>query len=180
MEMLSRSFRLSGIIGRKHGCFAALNDVRWASHEACGVLRNDLAEDEPIEQHPNCRQLLFNGRFRSNLRKFFDVGRNGYRFDEVQRKPPSLAPPAELADRLRVSRSRVFVSDIGREEFDESPNCLRAFSRNYLRNGLSEERRRAGLVSIGCRETLFLRHAAMLLDDFWGRQIMTHKDVMIQ
>ena len=103
---------------------------------ARGVEGQDLADDEPVEEHPECREVLLDARRRERGRELLDVGRDDHRLDLVESEASALAPPGEAAHGREVGKAGVPVPDVGGEELPEAP--LRE-----LRGG--EERRRRGV-----------------------------------
>jgi hypothetical protein len=79
-----------------------------------------LAGDEPIEDHADRCEVLFDRRVREPLLQLLHVGRYRDGHDGRQREPTVIGPSHELGDRLGVGRSRVVVLDVRREEFEEA------------------------------------------------------------
>ena len=108
-----------GLDRRQHRCLAGFNDVFGAAHRTGRVEGHDLADNQPIEQHADGRQVLLDGRRRVGLRQLLDVGGHQHRLNPVQRQAPDLAPVGEPVDGRQVGHARVRVTDVGGEEFPE-------------------------------------------------------------
>ena len=72
------------------------------------VSGNDLAGDQPVEQHADGRQMLLDRRFLEIFSQHFDVGRDMYRFDVVDAaEMVVLAPGKEPVGRVQVGDASV-------------------------------------------------------------------------
>src|SRR5580693_7187350 len=92
----------------------------WTPNGRSGIHWKDLAGNQEIEEHPNCREMLFHRG--SSRRVPLDVCSDHYGIDLFERLDAlPVAPCEELRDGLCVRGACVFVSDRGREEFDETP-----------------------------------------------------------
>ena len=80
-----------------------------------------MADDEPVEEHPERREVLLDGRRRARPGELLDVGRDHHRLDLVEREAPALAPPGEPAHGREVGEAGVPVPDVGGEELPEAP-----------------------------------------------------------
>ena len=124
------------LLGGEDRCLAGLDDVLWSPNRARGVEREDLADDEPVEEHPKRREVLLDGRRRERPGEPLDVGCDHHRLDLVQREASVLAPLGEASHCREVGEARVSVPDVGSEELPEAP--LGAFG------GGEERQRRRG------------------------------------
>ena len=88
---------------------------------ARGVEGQDLADDEPVEEHPECREVLFDGRGRQLPRELLDVGRDRHGLDLVEGEVSALAPLGEAPNGREVREARVPVPNVGGEELPEAP-----------------------------------------------------------
>ena len=66
--------QLPRLVGGKDRGLAALDDVLRPADGARRVHRKNLADDEPVEQHPDCGQVLLDRRRRARGLQFLDVG----------------------------------------------------------------------------------------------------------
>ena len=92
-----------------------------ASDRARGVEGQDLADDEPVEEHPERREVLLDARRRERGRELLDVGRDDHRLDLVESEASALAPLGEASDGREVREAGVPVPDVGGEELPEAP-----------------------------------------------------------
>lgn len=81
------------------------------------VLRDDLLDDEPVEQPAQPCRVLLDGR--RGHRLGFDIGRDVQRPDRGEPKIVLFAQRKELHCGLDVRHARIFVADRGGEEFEE-------------------------------------------------------------
>ena len=66
------------LVAGKHGGLAALDHVFRASHRVCRVRLKDVAGHQPVEQHPQRRQVLLDRRRREAALQILDErGRRG-------------------------------------------------------------------------------------------------------
>ena len=91
-----------------------------SAHGARRIERHDLAHHQPVEQHPNRRQMLFGGSWGVGLRQQLHVGGHHHRFDAVELLSVSLTPVGESKAGAQIRLARVLVSDRGGEEFPEA------------------------------------------------------------
>ena len=47
--------QIAGLLSGEHGGLAGFDHMLRAAHRACGVKGDDLADDQPIEEHPDGR-----------------------------------------------------------------------------------------------------------------------------
>ena len=64
------------LLALEHRRLAGLHDVLRSAHGRGRIQRNDLAGDQPIEQHPHGGELLLHVRRRMRLLAGFDVARH--------------------------------------------------------------------------------------------------------
>ena len=105
---------------RQHRRLAAFDHVLRAAHGVGGVDGEDLADDQPVEQHADGGQVLLDGRLLKVLAERLDLGGDVHRLDVGDRGRP-VAPVEEFAWRRGHRLARVGVADVGGEEFDEAP-----------------------------------------------------------
>ena len=121
----------------EHRGLAGLDDVLRAADRARGVERQHLADDEPVEEHPERREVLLHARRRERAGELLDVGRDHHGLDLVEREASALAPLGEAAHGREVGEARVGIPDVGGEELPEAPL-------GALGGGEERRRRRAG------------------------------------
>jgi hypothetical protein len=96
-----------------------------------------LAGHQPIEQHPDAGEMLLYGGRRPRSLQRFDIGGHMHRLDLAERADPlPRAPAQEGAGSARISRPRVWVANVDREELDEAPGGALA--------GAGDQRRQLG------------------------------------
>ena len=120
--MLSSSSRLIGV---QHRGLAGLDDMLRATHGMRRVGGDDLAGDQPVEQHADRGQVLLDRRLRHRVLQVLDIGRHMQRLDignAADAMP--VAPGEKIANRPVVSHAGVLVADGGGEEFQEPARRL--------------------------------------------------------
>ena len=82
---------------------------------------DDLAGDQPVEQHADGGQVLLDRRLLEILAERLDIGRDVQRLDVGElAELVVLAPGEEPADGMQVGRPGVLVADGGGEELQEA------------------------------------------------------------
>ena len=107
----------AGFPGRQHRCLAGFHNVPGTPYRAGRVERHHLADHEPIEQHPDGRQVLLDGRRCVDRRQLLDVRGNQHRLDLLKRQALDLAPIGKPVGGRQVRHARVRVSDVDCEKF---------------------------------------------------------------
>ena len=110
-----------GLLGGEDRGLAGLDDMPRPSDRARGIVGEDLADDEPVEEHPQRREVLLDGRGRARGRELLDVRRDHHGLHLVEGEASALAPLRESADGREVGVSGVRVADMGGEELPEAP-----------------------------------------------------------
>ena len=88
-------------------------------------LFEDLADDEPIKQHADGREVLFDGRLGGRGLKPLDVGRDVHGFDIGELADLMLLDPGEEgACSPIIGHARVLIADLGGEEFEEPARSM--------------------------------------------------------
>src|SRR6266851_672310 len=99
-----------------------------------------------VEQLPDGRQMLFDGRLAGPGAELLDVGSDAKRCDLLELEPAIFAPVEELLHCACIGGPRVAVTDVGGEELDEAaarPFAMGAHDRRQrLQAGADECRRR--------------------------------------
>ena len=125
-------------LSRNRPGLAGLDDVLGAPDRTRGVEGQDLADDEPVEEHPERSEVLLDARRRERPGELLDVGRDHHGLELAQGEASVLAPLGEAAHGREVGEARVPVPEVGGEELPEAP--LRVL-------GGGEERRRRRVAS---------------------------------
>jgi len=87
---------------------------------------------QPIEEHADRGQVLFDGRLRVRAAELLDVGGDVHRRHPRQiPETPHLTPVGESLDGFEVGAAGVLVADVDSEEFPEAS----ALMRNRLEQG---------------------------------------------
>ena len=117
--MPSRRARVS--LAERTGVFPDLTTCLVPPHRARGVEGEDLADDEPVEEHPQRREVLLDGRRRTRGCELLEVGCDYHGLDLAQSEASALAPLREPAHGREVGEARVRIPDVGGEELPEAP-----------------------------------------------------------
>ena len=121
----------------------ALTTCRGPRTELAGLKGRTLADDEPVEEHPQRRKVLFDARRRERPGELLDVGRNHHRLELDEGDAPALAPLGEPAHGRKIGEARVPVPDVGGEELPEA--ALGRFGGGEERRGRRAARGRGGV-----------------------------------
>ena len=92
-----------GLRGREHWGLAGLDDMLWSAHGARGIEGEHLADDEPVKQHAQRRQVLLDARGGERSGELLDVSGDHHGLDLVEYQGALFAPVGE-APRRRSSR----------------------------------------------------------------------------
>lgn len=122
---------LASFFRGKNRRLTAGHDVFRASHRRRRIHGEEAADHQPVEEHPDRRQVLFHGGRGERSLQALDVGHDVERLDVPQPlgRDPRLAargvvPREEPRDRPKVRRPGVRIANGGREElqvtFDEA------------------------------------------------------------
>jgi hypothetical protein len=138
-----------------------------AADRMCRVRRDDLAGDQPIEQHADCGEMLFHRRFLEPALHRLDIGSDVQRLDIGNAAELVLiAPGEESGDGPVIGHAGVFVADGGSEEFQEAPcrlvagigddrgTMISAAMAREIRSGLSAGANTDGQLAAGFRFAL--------------------------
>jgi hypothetical protein len=91
------------------------------AHRTRRVDRHDLAGNEPVEQMPDRGEPLLDARRRELARPSLDPGGDMHRLHGLDRRHAgSDAPGQEFLSGAAICPARVWVADVGREEFEEA------------------------------------------------------------
>ena len=115
--------QLARLIGVQHRGFAGLDHMLRAANRMRRIGGDDLAGDQPVEQHADRGQVLLDRRLRHRVLQVLDIGRHMQRLDvgDAANAVP-VAPAEKVANRPVVSHAGVLVADGGGEELKE-PAC---------------------------------------------------------
>ena len=119
--------QLAGLFTGQHRGFAGFDDVLRPPHRMGRIGRDDLASDQPVEQHANGGEVLLHRRLFKILAERFDIGGDMQRLDISDfTNGVMITPGEEPHDGVIVSRARVLVADRRGEEFEEAARGLLA------------------------------------------------------
>ncbi len=107
------------LLRAEYGCLSAPRNVPRSSHGRRRIHCDHLADDEPIEEHPNGGEMLFNSRGRVRLLASLYIYGHGNRLQIGKAEPTAFAPREELPHSPRVREARVPVPNICREELTD-------------------------------------------------------------
>jgi hypothetical protein len=112
-----------------------------------------MAGNEPIEEHPQSGKMLFHGRGGEVALQVFQEGRDveGLNVGELA-DAFLVAPFRESARGVQVRLAGVVVVDLGGQEFQHAPGCLRR--RREQRGCICEAGERISSVVIGAASSL--------------------------
>jgi hypothetical protein len=100
--------------------FRAADGVRRVGGE-------DLADDQPVEEHADRRQMLLHRRLRHRGLELFDIGGDEQRLDADELVDAVLLEPGEeVAHGPVIGGARVLLADRGGEEFEEAARRMLA------------------------------------------------------
>ena len=103
------------------GVFAAPLRVLRPTYRVRRIGGQDLADDQPVKEHPQGGQVLLDRRFGLSLQLQLDEGRHMDRLDLGEIHDAVLgAEGGELPDRLHVGVSGVGIADVRAEEVAHS------------------------------------------------------------
>jgi hypothetical protein len=143
------------LLGERRG-LAAFDDMLWPAHRVRGVDGEDLADDQPVEQHADGGKVQLDGRLgRCRLQHLY-IGGDVDRLDVGKLADFVLLNPGEEVARGPViARAGVLVADGRSEELDEASRCMIAIS------GSSDSRvTNASSTCLACAsQAAALRHA---------------------
>ena len=122
----------AGLLFVEHPRLAALDDVLGPAHRMRRVDREDLADDEPVEQHADRSQMLLDGRpcrgalpdgAIAGIRHLqrLQIGGDVKRLDIGELADAVLFEPGEeRADGPVIGQARVVVLDLGGKKIEEA------------------------------------------------------------
>ena len=123
----------------EYGRLSFLDDVLGAAHGMGRVDFENLAGDEPVEEHPESGQvLLYRGRRHMTLQVLDESGDvEGLDAGQLG-QAVGFAPVGETAGRVQVGAAGVVVVDLCGEEFEKAPGGLWESGRTDGRAGVPE------------------------------------------
>ena len=148
--MLSSS--CARLFAGQHRGLAGLDDVLGAAHRMRRIGRDDLAGDQPVEQHADGGQVLLDRRLLKILAERLDIGGDVQRLDIGDLADMVLvAPGEEPHGGAIIGHAGVLVADRRGEEFQEPARGLVAGVGDHARH---DDRRREGRGDFQRRCTL--------------------------
>jgi hypothetical protein len=116
--MLQQFVRLIGV---QHRGLAGFHHMLGATDGMRRIGRDDLAGNQPVEQHADGSQVLLDRWFLEVLAERLDIGSDVQRLDIGELADlVMVAPGEEPADRMQIRRPGVPVAGGGGEEFQEA------------------------------------------------------------
>ena len=98
-----------------------LDDVLGPADNRGRIAANHLANNQPIIEHPDRRQVLLDAWRRACLTEILDVAGDMHRLDGIKTPQPSLLAPAEeFRHRPGIGSPGIGIADIGGEELDKA------------------------------------------------------------
>jgi len=114
--------QLSSFRGRDDGRRPFRDRVARPADGVGGIRRHDLTGYQPIEQHADASQMLFDSRSGTDRAQLLDVTRHMHRVHVLNPgNAPVFAPAEERARSLSISGAGIFVADVDRKEFQKAP-----------------------------------------------------------
>jgi hypothetical protein len=113
--------KLAPLAALEHRRLAGLDDVLRPAHRRGRIVRHDLADDQPVEQHADRRELLLDRRRRDLDLQLLYISGDVVRPDRRRRQTAVFAPGEKPVARSGIGAARVRVADVGGEEFDIAP-----------------------------------------------------------
>jgi hypothetical protein len=111
----------AGLVFRQHRGFATAHDVLGPAHRVRRIDGEDLADDQPVEQHADRGQVLFHRGLRGRHLKRLYIGGDVNRLDIVELANAVLLDPGEeVAHGPVIGHPGVFVADLGGEKLNEA------------------------------------------------------------
>jgi hypothetical protein len=105
------------LIRLEHWRLAAPLRMLWPPDGMRRIDGQDLADNHPIEEHPQCRQALLHRGFRMQPELHFDEGRNVYRLDLAEIRNAYLgAEGGKLSHSFKVGAAGVGIADMRTKE----------------------------------------------------------------
>jgi hypothetical protein len=116
---------MAGLILGEHRRLAAAHDMLGPAYRMRRIDGEDLADDEPIEQHADRREVLFDRGFGGRRLQRLDIGGDMHGLDIGELADAVLLDPGEeRAHGPVISHARVLVADVGRKEFQKPPRGM--------------------------------------------------------
>ncbi len=130
---------LAHLLTREHRSFAPPDGMLRAPDRGGRVHREELAEDHPIEEHPDGRQMLLDRGPGADPARVLHPSRHMDGLHPGELFHPVLpAPSRELADGTVVGAPGIRVGDLGGEELPEAPGGGVAPEKEDRRRGRTE------------------------------------------
>lgn len=118
---VDRGQQLTHLLGREHGGFAFLDAVLRSSDGMSWVALHDVPCHQPIEEHTDRGEVLFDGGLRMGAAELLDIRRNAHRRHPGQISEAFLLTPGgESLDGFKVGAAGVRVADVDGEKLPRS------------------------------------------------------------
>ncbi len=116
----------AGLIGRQDGRLAFFHDVAGTAHGVGRVHIQDVAGHQPVEEHPQCGQVLFDGGRGKLPLQVLDEGGDVDGLDAGELVDATAgAPVREAVGGVQVRLARMVVVDLGGEKLQDALGGLR-------------------------------------------------------
>ena len=119
---VDRGQKFPHLVGREDGSLAFADAVLRAPYRMGRVGLHDVPGHQPIEEHPNRGQVLFDGRLRVRAAELLDVGRDVHRCHPGQISQTSTcAPGGKALDGFQIGAAGIGIANVDSEELPEAP-----------------------------------------------------------
>jgi hypothetical protein len=119
----------------EHRRLTAAHDMLGLAHRMRRVDSEDLADDQPVEQHANGRKVLLHRRLGGRRLQRLDIGRDVDRLDIGEFADLVLLDPGKkVAHGPVIGHAGIFVSDLCGEEFEEAAGRMIPDIRDHCRH----------------------------------------------
>jgi len=138
---VNRIEKLPGLFGGQYRRSANSHDMLRSAHRGRWIHRDDPPRDQPVEEHLQGGEFLFDAWSVDFRPEFFDVGRDEERTDVAEPDAAFLTPVAEVTHRPAVGFAGIPVADRDREELDQPPTRMLTRIPKQLRESVESRER---------------------------------------
>ena len=110
------------LLGRQNRRFAFLDHMFWSAHGMGRIVRDDLPDDEPVEEHAHSCEMLLDGRPGTDISfERLEPGSDMHRLDAAQLfQTMGRTPSRKAAHGAIVGAAGMVVGNLGDEEFESA------------------------------------------------------------